>query len=184
MLTTLILLALLVPALAQEPPPAAEVVVPWGEWVIRWLNGLQEIILLVLSAASAYVVSAYVPSWVRMFAGQAAQNRVNQVLEKAVLSAIAQTKGAVTGKRVTVDVGYQLLARAAQYAVDQAPVLIDEAAQTTENLLKMIAARMEQVGVAPDGAVIPPKVKDAQGKPSKADFDFSSAITKGFGRGV
>jgi hypothetical protein len=117
-------------------------------------------------------MAAFVPPWIRAFAGQAAQNRINQVLEKAVLSAIAQTKDAVQGERTTLPIASAILARAAQYAVDQAPDLVTHATNgQVDNLLKMILARMEALKVAP------------------ADFDIHQAknnfpvdISKQFGK--
>jgi hypothetical protein len=93
-------------------------------------------------------------------------------LEKAVLSGIAQTKDAVAGKRTTIPVASEILARAAQYAVDQAPKLVNEATHgQVDNLLKMVLARMEAAGVAPEHF----DVKEAQ-------THFPVDISKQFGK--
>jgi hypothetical protein len=159
-------------AVAPAPPPPTGVTIPWGGWIVNTLDVLQPVVLLALSGVTTYIMAAFVPPWIRAFAGQAAQNRINQVLEKAVLSAIAQTKDAVQGERTTLPIASAILARAAQYAVDQAPDLVTHATNgQVDNLLKMILARMEALKVAP------------------ADFDIHQAknnfpvdISKQFGK--
>src|SRR5207344_3594542 len=89
-------------AQATTVPPPTEVTIPWGNWIIQVLDVLQPIALLALTGVTTYIMGAFVPPWIKAFAGQAAQNRINQVLEKAVLSAIAQTREAVQGERTTV----------------------------------------------------------------------------------
>ena len=145
---------------ATAPPPPTEVTIPWGNWIVQVLDVLQPMLLIALTGVTTYIMAAFVPPWIKAFAGQAAQNRINQVLEKAVLSGIAQTKEAVTGQRTTIPIASDILARAAQYAVDQAPDLVKHATNgEVDNLLKMILARMEQLNVAP------------------ADFDIHAART-------
>jgi hypothetical protein len=141
---------LLAQATTVAPEPTS-VSVPWGNWIVSALNVAQPVVLLALSGVTTYVMAAFVPPWIRAFAGDAAQRRINQVLEHAVLSAIAQTKEAVQGQRTSIPVGSEILQRAAQYAVDQAPDLVNHAAKgQVDNLLKMVLARMEKLGVAPE----------------------------------
>lgn len=175
-------------AMAQEvaQPAATSVTVPWGQWVINAASVAQPVITFALTSIVSYLVAAYVPPWMRAFAGTAAQTRVNNVLIKAVQSALAQTAGAVTGKALTIPLASTVLARAAQYAIDQAPDLIKSATHgQIDNLLKMIMARMEELGVSPpeydiqdSNAVVKGVTKDKDGK-----FDFSGAITAGMGGG-
>jgi hypothetical protein len=128
----------------------AQVTVPWGDWTVSALSAVQPIVTLALTGVATWIMAAFVPPWIKAFAGDAAQRRINEVLQHAVLSAIAQTKDAVIGKRATIPVGTDILKRAAQYAVDQAPDLVSHAAKgQVDNLLKMVAARMESYGVAP-----------------------------------
>ena len=165
--------------LAQETatPPATTVSLPWGDWVLAGIGVLQPTVTLLLTGVATYVVGKFMPPWMRAFAGDAAQRRVNQVLEKAVLSAIAQTKGAVAGKRLDVPLGTAVLARAAQYAIDQAPELIKHAAKDeVDNLLKMLMARMESLGVAPADY----DIATARGG-TKGGFDFDRTIRQGLG---
>lgn len=133
------------------PPADAGVTIPWGNWIIQVLDVLQPMVLLALTGVTTYIMGAFVPPWIKAFAGQAAQNRINQVLEKAVLSGIAQTREAVQGKRTTIPIANDILERAAQYAIDQAPELVKTAAHGEfDNLLKMLLARMEALNVAPE----------------------------------
>jgi hypothetical protein len=163
---------LLAQATTVAPEPTTSVGIPWGSWIVSALNVAQPVVLLALSGVTTYVMAAFVPPWIRAFAGDAAQRRINQVLEHAVLSAIAQTKAAVQGQRSSVPVGSEILARAAQYAVDQAPDLVGHAAKgQTDNLLKMVLARMEKLGVAPEHFDVA-EVKDT----------FPVDINKAFGK--
>jgi hypothetical protein len=138
------------------------------------------------------------PPWLRAFAGDAAQRRVNQVLQKAVLSAVAQTSGAVKGQVLSVPIASEVLRKAIQYAVDQAPELIGHAAKDKySNLIKMLLARMEEFGMTPpemDVADVKPTLVPTpsptggggpiSGPGSKVEtgsFDFSGSISKGLG---
>lgn len=170
LLTRLSLLLLLLPtvAVAQEP---GTVTVPWGDWVTHGIDILLPTALTVLSGVATYVIAAYMPPWLKAFAGDAAQRRVNQVLEKAILSAVARTKNAVVGKRLSIPVANTVLQKAAQYAVDQAPDLIAHATHDeVGNLVKMLTARMEQWGIAPEKPD-PAMDKAAASKAKISDFD-------------
>ena len=128
----------------------AQVSIPWGDWTVSAISALQPVVTLVLTGVTTYIMSAFVPPWIKAFAGDAAQRRINEVLTHAVQSGIAQTAGAVAGKRATIPIGSEILQRAAQYAIDQAPNLVTKAASgQIDNLLKMVLARMETAGVAP-----------------------------------
>jgi hypothetical protein len=197
-LTVVTLLAMTAAAFAQEAVPVdTTVTVPWGNWV----NGVVDVALpalgTVLTGVVTYIVSAYVPPWLRAITGQRGQQRVNEIINNAVMSAVGQTKNAMLGKALEIPVANEVLRRAMQYAVDQAPKLIKDAANSNaENLAKMVMARMTQWGL------LPPKwdlakakaegttnsvVNNSTGKPvvtnppPKGDFSFDSAIKKGFG---
>lgn len=153
-------------------PPASTVTVPWGGWIVNALNVAQPLVLLALSGVTTYVMAAFVPPWIKAFAGDAAQRRINEVLEHAVLSAIAQTKIAVGDKHLDLDVASSILARAAQYAVDQAPDLVNHATHgEVDNLLKMVLARMQKLQVAPPNFDI-----------TKAKATFPVDLGKQFGK--
>lgn len=172
-----VLIAVTAAAMAQATPaPTTEVTVPWGSWVSNALDVALPLFLTALTGVATYVVGAYVPPWLKAIAGTAAQARVNQVLEKAVMSAVAQTKGAVLNKRLTIPVGSEVLARAAQYAVNQAPELMKTATHNSStNLMAMLLARMEQWGIAPENF----DVKTVKAGASASTFD--DAIKKHLG---
>ena len=155
----------------------ADVTVPWGDWATNALNVLQPVATLALTGIASYVMAAYLPPWLKMLTGGAAQARVNEVLQKAVSSAFAQAQAAVAGGQTTLNIpnplGYDVISKAVQYAVNQAPDLIKSASQgKIDNLIKMIMARMQAAGLPlPDGNVN--KVKDVL----KDDTDFSRALS-------
>lgn len=134
------------PALAQDNT----VSVPWGDWIVQVVDAMVEPVLLVLSTVVTYITAVYLPPWLNAIAGKRLQERVNEVLEKAVLSAAAQTKGAVAGKEVSLSVSNEVLRGAIEYAVELAPGLVKKATGgNMEKLVKMILARMAALGLAP-----------------------------------
>ena len=155
----------------------ADVTVPWGDWATNALNVLQPVATLALTGIASYVLAAYVPPWMKMLTGSAAQARVNEVIDKAVASAFAQAQAAVAGGQSTLNIpnplGYDVISKAVQYCLDQAPALIKSASQgKVDNLIKMIMARMAKAGVPlPDGNV--DKVKDTLAN----DSDFNRALS-------
>ena len=156
--------------LAQAVPDTT-VTVPWGQWIVDATKVLQPIATLALTGIASYVMGAYIPPWLKLLSGQAAQVRVNTVLEKAVASAIARVEGAVKGKESTIEVASEILRKAMQYAVDQAPSLIKSATSgKVENLQNMVLARMEEAGVTPAAE------QKEQLKERVKDFDFNAAI--------
>jgi hypothetical protein len=160
-----------------EVVPSTSVSVPWGDWIVKALSAAQPIVTFALTGVATYIMAAYMPPWLKAFAGDAAQRRVNQVLEKAVLSAVAQTKDAVAGKSTSIPVASEILARAAQYAINQAPDLMKTATHgEMENLLKMIMARMEQFKLSP------PDFDIKEAKKAASDFHFTDEITKQLGK--
>lgn len=177
LLTIALLAILLAPgfAFAQE---IGAVEIPYGNWVIAMVDVLLPLVLLVLASVSAWVVQVYVPPWLQQIAGAKAQQRVSEVLEQAVRSAAAQVKGAALGKKLSVPVANEVLRRAGQYAVNQAPELIKEATGgDTESLKKMLLARMEGWGI------MPTEYNEATAKKATkpGEFTFESATKKGLG---
>lgn len=180
LLLTCLFLFLMIPlAFAQD---TGSITIPWGDWAVNAINFLLPTVLTLLGGVATYVIGAYVPPWLRAIAGTSLQARVNQILEKAVLSAVAQTKGAIMGQRLSIPIGIEVLRKAAQYAVDQAPELIKAASQDeVDQLLKMILARMEQWGVAPKNLDVNKVGKSVLPK-GKENFDFGKEISKQMGK--
>lgn len=166
-------------AFAQDTVAVPEnVVLPWGEWVVAFVNSVLPAVLLLLSSVSTWVVTFYVPSWLRQLAGSRAQQRVNEVLFQAANSAAAQIKGAAVGKKLTIPVANQVLRRIGQYAVDQAPDLMKSVTGgDPQSLIKMILARMEAMGMTPANY----DIETAKKAVKPGDFTFDSAIKKMMG---
>lgn len=181
-------------ALAQEAAaPATTVTIPWGEWLTGLVNVALPAVGTLLTGIASYVVAAYVPPWLKAITGQRGQQRVNEVINKAVLSAVAQVRGALLGKQLEIDVANDVLRRAMQYAVDQAPDLVKSAARdNVENLARMVMARMVEHGLLPADysmkaakpAASTEVVNNETGKSAvvpKKDFSFEDATRTGMG---
>lgn len=155
----------------------ADVAVPYGDWIASAAGALQPVLTLALTGIASYVVSAYMPPWLKAITGKAGQDRVNQVLTNAVNSAIGRVQGAVKGQQATLPIASEILGKAVAYAVEQAPKLIQAATQgKLENLYNMVLARMTEAGVVPT---------DASGAEIKAGAsEFHDAITAGMGGAI
>lgn len=166
-------------AFAQDTVTVPEtIVLPWGEWVVAFVNSILPAVQLALTTIAGYVVTVYVPPWLQQIAGARAQQRVTEVLFQALNSAAAQVKGAATGKTLTIPVANEVLRKAGQYAVDQAPELVKHATGgSADSLLKMLLARMEAMGMTPKEYGIEAAKKAI--KPG--EFSFDSATKKGLG---
>jgi len=159
-------------------PEGETILLPWGEWVVALVNSVLPAVQLALTGIATWVVGTYVPAWLQQMAGKQAQQRVTEVLFQAMNSAAAQVKGAAAGKTLTIPVANQVLRKAGQYAVDQAPKLVKHATGgDSEALLKMLMARMEAMGLTPKGYSI--EVAKKAVKPG--DFNFADATKKGLG---
>lgn len=124
------------------------VTIPWGDWTVKAIDYLLPAALTAIASVLTYVSGKYLPPMLRDMADERTQRQINELLEKAVLSAVAQTKGAISGKTLQIEVANAVLAAAANYAVDQAPKLIEKVSgDDALNLYKMILARMEDFGL-------------------------------------
>lgn len=166
-------------AFAQEVVEIPQtIVLPWGEWVVALVNSVMPAVELTLTGIATWIVAVYVPSWLRQIAGANAQKRVTEVLFQALNSAAAQVKGAAAGKTLTIPVANEVLRKAGQYAVDQAPDLVKHATGgNADSLLKMLLARMEAMGMTPNSYGM--EVAKKAIKPG--DFTFADATKKGLG---
>jgi hypothetical protein len=154
------------------------IVFPWGEWVVALVNSVLPAVQLALTSIAAWVVAIYVPSWLQNLAGASAQKRVTEVLFQALNSAAAQVKGAATGKTLSIPVANEVLRKAGQYAVDQAPDLVKHATGgNVDSLLKMLMARMEAMGMTPKEYGM--EVAKKAIKPG--EFSFDASTKKGMG---
>lgn len=137
-----LLLASFAPAFAQDTvvaPDATTVVLPVGTWV-------DGIIANAIGIATAAVLALF--AWgVRQLPKGVADIvktlRIEQLLVRAVDYGLNAVAGATRGRTLDVRVGSEVLAQAAQYAIDQAPGRLIEWAGGVEAIKKMILARLQ-----------------------------------------
>jgi hypothetical protein len=163
-------LAIIPEAFAQIQPGEGRIL-PWGDLTTRLINGTQEGLLALFMLAANAMLIYFVPAWLQPFV---MTRRTDQLLRNAALSAIARTKGAVAGKQVTVPVMNEMLGRAMQYGVDQAPSVVDWAAANMSQYAKILMARFADQGV------VPAAYGSADAKKVAAGFD--AQIKKGMGQ--
>ena len=134
-----ILLALVSPAFA------ADVVVPWGDWLSALLASGREVVVGLVLAVIAWLV--------RKLPAQAGEiitaMRLEQLLTRAVDYGIAAVDGAAKGKVLTVPITNSVIAEAVNYAVRSAPTLADKFGDT---LRAKILARLSAQGLVPPDA--------------------------------
>jgi hypothetical protein len=94
------------------------VTVPWGDWAAE--------VLIVTAGLLIGWVGRAVPAAVRQWAGKLLGDRVDQLLERAIQYGINAVAGAVRGKTLSLDTGLDVANQALNYAVRQAPKLVDE----------------------------------------------------------
>jgi hypothetical protein len=133
------LLALVTPAFA------ADVVVPWGDWLSATLSYAREIIIAGVGAVFLWLVR----SLPKQIGDIITAMRLEQLLTRAVDYGIAAVDGAAKGKVLTVPVTNSVIAEAVNYAVRSAPALADRFADT---LRAKILARLSAQGVVPTDA--------------------------------
>lgn len=97
--------------------PPTEVVLNWGDFLAILLANLAQ------PDSVAWTAFGLAMTWlVAKLPGPAQWAfkvfKVDQLLEKSLVAAINSTKGAVVGQSLSVNVGSEVLAKAAQYAVD------------------------------------------------------------------
>jgi len=133
------LLALITPAFA------ADVVVPWGDWLSALLASGREVVVGLALAAIAWLVRK-LPAQVGDII---TAMRLEQLLTRAVDYGIAAVDGAAKGKVLTVPITNSVIAEALNYAVKSAPALADRFADT---LRAKILARLSAQGIVPPDA--------------------------------
>lgn len=151
-----LLLALAIPVLAMAADAAPETIAQsvsestkvtwaWGATVsqagqaIAWI--LASIAMVLLRQLPANIVAIF---------GNA---RVELLLNNAIGYGLNAVQGAVKDKTLSVDVGNEVLAKALQYAVDNAPAWLQSWAGGPEGLAKKIWARLNLGEGASDAAL-------------------------------
>ncbi len=137
-------LAGLLLAAVVTAPLAAEtttVTIPWGDWLSELLGIAGSIIVTLLGALLAWAVGL-IPATLRAYITDQRIRQVEQLLGRAVDYGIAATQGAVRGSALGIDVGSEVLANAAQYAVDRGPPKIVAWMGGEDAIREMILARL------------------------------------------
>ncbi|BAQ16899.1 hypothetical protein [Methyloceanibacter caenitepidi] len=141
-----ILLAVLAVCLLPTAVLAADTVtVPWGDWAVAAVDTAVPLILTGIGVVWTWFVAPNMPAWLKAAYGEKLQHNFEALANRAVLSAVAQVKGAALGQRLEIPVSNEVLRTAIQYAVDQAPMLVSWATGgDPSKLVKMILARMTE----------------------------------------
>lgn len=125
-------------AVAQTAAPSAVdtvVNIPWGDWLY---NGATTFIAL-LTAAVAWGLRLLPARILAVI--QTAQ--VDQILFKAIDYAINKTAGASKGKTMNIDVGNEVLEKALQFVVDNAPKWLISWSGGEAGIREKIIARLD-----------------------------------------
>lgn len=125
-------LAGLLPALLATPPAlAAEVIVPVGEWV-GLLANLTAVALAGFGIFALRMLPAPIYRLLMML-------RAEQLIARAVDYGVQSVAGSARGRTLTVDIGNQVIASAAAYAVDAADDLVQWLGGADEVKRKILA---------------------------------------------
>lgn len=148
-LTLAICAVLLTDAFAQTTTTTT-VTVPWGDFVASLLTGAQQIIVLLMIAASTAVIGM-LPSWVQDIVRPIVLTwRTNQLFEKGAATIIAGTKGAVAGKTAEIPIANEMVRGLVQLALDRgSPMLLDFIGKNAQSLAEKALARLQEKGVIP-----------------------------------
>lgn len=120
--TAAVVLSVLIPAaaLAQAVAPAANVTLPWGNWLSGLLAEVAASIGVILLAVLTWA-ARFLPAGLRAWATNQRTKQVEQLLERAVLFGLNKLSDEVKGKTLTLDVQNTVVRDAVQYAIDHGP---------------------------------------------------------------
>ncbi len=155
--------AVLVPLLVPRPVLAAgvatlgdkAVLVPYGDWIVGLGDTLGGVLVPVLAAALLWSLRTYMPV-LGLFASQALVERLVRNAADYGLNAVA---GAVKGRVLDVPTGSQVIAKAAQRAVDQAPAWLLETAGGPAGIAEKVFRSLPLAENATAAAVLAPALR-------------------------
>ena len=121
--------------LIAVPALAADVTVPWGDWLASALVSVRDGVIALVVALIGVLAKQLSPA-IRdvLFAA-----KVEQLLARAADYGIVAVAGAVKGKTMDVKIANEVIAEAINYAIATAP---DLAARLGDNLRPKIVARL------------------------------------------
>ncbi len=105
------------PTTIEQGDTNTTVVLPVGTWIDQALSAIQSSLALIIAALVAWAFRSLPQSVVSILRTL----QIEQVLTRAADYGINATRGAVKGKTLDVNVGNEAIAKAVQYAVDNAP---------------------------------------------------------------
>lgn len=139
------------PAAALAADPGTVVSLPWGDWLaaaVSWGGDAIVAVILALLARLLAILPATVGSLVKTL-------QVEQLLARAVDFGINAVAGAAKGRVLTADLGSQVLAEAANYAVQHGPKGIVDWMGGPAALREMILARLSLAPEASAAEILP-----------------------------
>lgn len=102
------------------PAFAAEVVIPWGDW----LGGILGLVAMIAGTIASVLVAwalKFLPATLRAYIDQQRIAQVEQLLQAAITYGVNTVSGATMDKTLNIEVGNAVLAEAIQYAIDHGP---------------------------------------------------------------
>ncbi len=100
-------------AVATTVEPRHVIQIPWGTWVIDWINDLAPVIYSAASVVVAFFVKNGIAKWA-----------INLWLPKAINYAIATVQGAVSGKTLSIEVSNKVLDEAVKWLIQEEPKVV------------------------------------------------------------
>lgn len=133
------------PTTIEQGDTNTTVVIPVGTWIDQLLAAIQSSLAVIIAAVVAWAFRNLPQSVVSILRTL----QIEQVLTRAADYGINATRGAVKGKSLNVDVGNEAVAKAVQYAIDNAPRWLIDWAGGPDAIRDKIIARIplgEDVG--------------------------------------
>jgi len=135
-------------ALVSSAASAADgnvVAVPLGNLLTQALGILEPLAVSLTGATVTWLLAKLGPDVARAFHAA----HIDQVIERSIDAGFALVEGAEKGKVLEIPIANQVIRKAAQYLVDQAPGLFKELG---DNLGQMLVARLSAAGALPANA--------------------------------
>lgn len=147
-------------ALAQTTDPTPTVVTedtsvtfPVGLWVSVVADLIQNFVAPFLGVVIGWIL-LLVPGWARILLGTVLTDRN---LEKAIQYALNMVEGATADKTLTIDVGNEVIAKAAQYFIDSVPKWLVTFAGGPAAIEQKVIARLPNLPVGASASTLDPR---------------------------
>lgn len=126
------------------------VVVPWGDGVAALINGLSQVLGLLLFAGILLLIGM-LPAWIQDIVRPLVNTmRVNQLFEKTAAAVVGGTVGAVKGRTVEITIANDMVRNLVKTVLENgAPQILDFAGRGIESLAAKALARLQEQGVIP-----------------------------------